>query len=344
MSSTRSHSHRSVFVTERPLVHQNLALEAAPDWLDITMLESPDRETIVAALDGADFMISERSGVIDAEMIRSATNLQLIQRLGTRSHDIDLTAAEQAGVAVCCRTLATSMAVAEHTMALVLSLVKRLRDTTEETVSGHDWGDPALTDANSFVINWSQRQGITMLHGATVGIMGFGEIGTQLAMRLRAFGSDVVYHNPNRLPEALEREQGIRYASFEGLLGESDIVCMLVPSSDQTDGITSPDFLAAMKPGSILVSTGASTTLDEDAVAAAYKSGHLAGVATDGYQWEPVRADNPLLKLADDRRANVILTPHCALGNMILGVEFRAGDYLNIVNLVEGRPLQDRIV
>ncbi len=343
MISDNSHTHRAVFVTDRPAIHQQLALKAAPDWLEISMLESPSRETVVDALDGAEFLISERAGEIDAEMIRGASSLKLIQRLGTRSHDIDLTAAAEAGVVVCCQPLQQSVAVAEHTMALILALVKRLRDVTEETISGHDWGPPVESDANTFAINWSDRQGITSLHGTTIGIVGLGEIGTQLALRLQPFGSDVVYHNPNRLPEEVEKEQGVRWASLTDLLAECRIVCLIVPSSDQTDAMTGREFIDTMRPGSILVSTGASTTLDEQAVADAYLDGRLSGVATDGYRWEPIRSDNPLLALARDRRANVILTPHCALGNMELGLSLRSADYANIINFTSNRPVVNRL-
>jgi len=343
MASQAQAGHQTVFVTDRPLIHQQTALEAAPDFLNITMLESPDRQTIVDALAGAEFMISERAGLIDAAMIRSAPHLKLIQRLGTRSHDIDLAAAAEAGVAVCCQPLQQSVAVAEHTMALILALVKRLRDVTEETISGNDWGPPIPTDANTFAINWSDRQGILSLHGATIGIVGLGEIGTQLAMRLRPFGADVVYHNPSKLPDSLEREQGVRWAPLGDLIAEADVICLLVPSSDQTEGMTDHEFLAATKPGAILVSTGASTTLDEAAVADAYRSGQLSGVATDGYRFEPIRPDNPLISLADDPRANVILTPHCALGNMELGIALRSADYVNIINFLSEHPLLDRL-
>jgi len=111
-------THKTVFVTERPPVHQATAIEAAPETLDITMLASPSRAEIVAALTDAEFLVSERSGRIDAEMIRSAPDLKLIQRLGTRSHDIDLAAAKDAGVVVCCQPLEQSIAVAEQTIGV----------------------------------------------------------------------------------------------------------------------------------------------------------------------------------------------------------------------------------
>lgn len=335
--------HRTVFVTDRPLIHQQSALEAAPSQLDITMLESPEHQTIVDALADAEFMISERAGLIDAAMIRSAPQLKLIQRLGTRSHDIDLGAATEAGVVVCCQPLQQSVEVAEHTMALILALMKRLRDVTEETISGNDWGPPIGTDANTFAINWSDRQGISSLHGASVGIVGLGEIGTQLALRLQPFGAEVLYHNPAKLPDSIEQQQGVRWAPLRDLVATCDVICLLVPCSEQTEGMTDHEFLSSTKPGAILVSTGASTTLDEAAVADAYRSGQLAGVATDGYRFEPIEPDNPLVSLAQDRRANVILTPHCALGNMELGVNLRAADYTNITSFLSGRPLLDRL-
>ena len=96
--------HKTIFTTERGHRHQQAALQAAPDMLDITMLRSPDRATLLQHLPEAEYWISERVGVIDAELIRAAPRLKLILRLGSLTYDIDTEAAKQAGVIVCrCR-------------------------------------------------------------------------------------------------------------------------------------------------------------------------------------------------------------------------------------------------
>ena len=340
--------HRTVFTTDRPLIHRELALEAAPPRLDIEMLVSPDRATLIAALAGAEFLISERAGLIDAEVVAAGRELRLIQRLGSRVHDIDLDAARESGVPVCTWPLAQSTMVAEHAMALILALVKRLGESmavmTGEVDGDRDWGEPRECDAVTFAINWSGRTGITMLTDTTVGIVAMGEIGTELARRLRAFGCRVLYHNRNRLPEWAEERLGVRYRTRDELLGESDVVCLLLPHSEESTGLTDAGFLARMRPGAMLVSCGASTTLDEDAVADALGSGHLAGVATDGHRWEPPRPDAPLVALARDPRANVVLTPHTAQGDIRLTAELRAPEFSNLVALLDGRPLRHRVV
>ncbi len=340
--------HRTVFVTDRPRIHRELARAAAPPELAVEMLVSPDRTALVRALAGAEFLISERSGVIDAEVIAAGSELRLIQRLGSRVHDIDLTAAREAGIAVCTWPLAQSSMVAEHAMTLILALAKRLRESMAVMVGDvegdRDFGEPRLCDADTFAINWSGRTGITMLTDTTVGIVAMGEIGTELALRLRAFGCEVLYHNRNRLPDWAEERLGVRYRTLGNLLGGSDVVCLLLPHSEESTGLTDATFLGDMRPGALLVSCGASTTLDEEAVAAAYRSGHLGGVATDGHRWEPVRPDSPLVALARDPAANVVLTPHTAQGDIRLTAELRRPEFTNLVATLEGRPLLNRVV
>lgn len=337
---------RVVYVSERPEVHRRLALEAAPDGVEVTMVASPTRNALLDTLRAVDpaVLVSERTGVVDDAVLDAAPSLRLVQRLGRRLHDVDLAAAERRGIAVCCWPLPQTVLVAEHAMALTLALAKRLRDSMEVMVGDGDWGEPRRCDADTFAINWSKRTGITGLAGSTVGIVAMGEIGTELAGRLRAFGCDVVYHNRRQLPAEEERRLGVRYAALDALLAASDVVVLLVPHAPETVGMTDPVFCAAMRPGALLVSCGASTTLDEEAVAEAYRSGHLGGVATDGHRWEPVRPADPLVTLARDPAANVVLTPHSAQADLVLGPELRIPEWRNIVHLAAGEPLEHRVV
>ena len=335
--------HRTVYVTSRPQIHRDMALEAAPGALDIDLLVAPDKATIIEALAGAEFLVSDRAGDIDADIIAAGRDLRLIQRLGARCHDIDLDAAAAAGVPVCCWPLPQSAMVAEHTMMLVLALAKRLRDSMNVMIDGSDWGTPQECDANTFAMNWTRRSGISMLTGETVGIVAMGEIGTELALRLRVFGCEVRYHNRRRLPTRAEDRIGVQYRPLDELLAECRIVCLLVPYSPETVGMTDATFLEKMQPGALLVSCGASTTLDEQAVADAYVRGGLGGVATDGHRWEPARPDGPLVLLSRDPAANVVLTPHSAQGNLQLTAEMRAPEYTNLVRILAGEPLLHRV-
>ena len=115
-----------VFLTQRGLRHQEWALAAAPPELDIAMRRDPPREELLALLRTAEFLISERRGTIDAELIAAAPNLRLIQRLGIQSWDIDLTAARAGGVAVCCWPIQGCVMVAEHMLLQILGVLKRV--------------------------------------------------------------------------------------------------------------------------------------------------------------------------------------------------------------------------
>jgi len=343
-AGSRLTGHPTVFVTSRPPIHQRLALEAAPDELDVMMLVSPSTDEICAAVAEAEFLISERSGVIDSRIIDAGRGLQLIQRLGSQAHDIDLDAADAADVPVCTWPVPHSSMVAEHVVMQMLTLAKRAREGSDVVVAaGDEWGPPQRSDADTFAINWSGRTGIRQIRDSTVGIVGLGEIGTEVARLLRIFDCTLLYNRRNRLPDWIEGRLGVSYAALDELLARSDFVCLLLPHSPETEGIADAGFVARMRPGSFLISAGASTLLDEEAVAQGYTSGHLAGVATDGYRWEPVRSDNPLVVLAADPRANVVLTPHAAQADLVLNADLRRGDYTNLVATLEGRPLRHRL-
>jgi phosphoglycerate dehydrogenase-like enzyme len=336
---------RTLFVTQRAPRHQQAALAAAPDDFEIIMRYLPTRDEILALLPTVEFLISERAGKIDAEMIRAGGKLRLIQRLGSQVYDIDLPAAQQAGIPVCYWPIHNCNMVAEHTLMLMLALAKRLCDAAEVAREAGDWGiEPRKCDENTFAYNWSGRRDIRSLFGATVGILGMGEIGTELARRLACMSCTVLYNKRTPLPPATEAELGVRYATVADIQAESDFLCVLLPHSAETAEMINAGFLAGVKPGALLVSTGTSTALNEADVAEAVRSGRLGGMATDGYAWEPIRSDNPLLPLARDPRCNVILTPHIAGGELSAHRDVRVKEYTNLVRLLRGEPLLNRLV
>jgi len=262
------------------------------------------------------------------------------------THDIDVEAAREAGVAVCYRPLYNAMMVAEHVIMQIFGLAKCARECENVLLGPQDWGmEPQKCNANQFVINWSGRRNIKPVFGSTVGIVGFGEIGAELAERLKPLGCRVLYNKRGRLPPEVEASLGIVYAALDTIRAESDFLCLLLPHTDSANGAIDRDFIDGMRQGAFLISSGASSTLNEADVAAAYRSGQLGGVATDGWRWEPLEADNPLLALAKDPQANVVFTPHTAIGTppgADMAASFRAG-WQNIVNLMQGKPLVNRL-
>jgi len=337
--------YKTLFTTERGQRHQQSALAAAPPQLAVTVLRQPDRATLRAHLPETEYFISERVGVIDAEMIQAAPKLKLILRLGSLTYDIDIQAAQAARVVVCYWPQAGVIRVAEHMVMQMLALGKKLRETeTIARTASAAWAESKRTDEDTFAYNWSGRQGITGLWQRTVGILGFGEIGAELARRLRGWDVTLLYYKRRRLPATVEQELGLTYADTDTLLRSSDYIANLLPYFPATDLWLNAEQFAKMKDGAYLVSCGSGSVINEHDLAAAIQSGKLGGAALDTFEWEPLPADNRLVMLARTHD-NVLLTPHVAAGAGGRGniAASQYGDYTNIIYHIEGKPLRYRV-
>lgn len=335
--------HKTVYTTERSLHHQQSALAAAPTALDITMLRQPDRATLLTHLASAEYLISERVGVIDAGLIQAAPKLKLILRLGALTHDIDLVAAQAAGIGVCYWPQGGVIRVAEHVVLQLLALTKKLPETSAVALEASErWGASKRTDEDTFAYNWSRRQNVLGLWQATIGILGFGEIGAELARRLSGWEVNLLYHKRRRLPLVAEQTFGLTYADFDTLVATSDYIVCLLPYFPATNLLINAAVFAQMKKGAYLVSCGSGSVINETDLAAAIQSGKLAGAALDTFEWEPIQAQNPLVALAK-AGYNVLLTPHVAAGAIRAVPSEREQEYSTILQHLNGLPLRYRI-
>jgi phosphoglycerate dehydrogenase-like enzyme len=340
--------------------HQQWRLDAAPAELSVTMRRHPTRDEIISLIPQADVLISERSGHIDRGMIEAGTNLKLIQRIGSLYYDIDLSAARERGIPVATRPIRSVIAVAEQMMLQMLAVLRRampLQQVVRTPPEAFTFrvplkpGDapsdvpftPRRTNEDVFAFNWSHQTRVGLLYGKTVGILGFGEIGAELARRLATWECRILYSKRARLPAETERDLHIDYREQEALLRESDIVVCLLPYFRETDLWLNAERIAMMKRGAYLCEAGSGSVVDEQAVADAIHSGHLAGATFDTYEWEPIRQDNPLLLLADnDPTSNVFLTPHIGSCNDIPHSEFPEF-YANALRMLHNEPLAGRV-
>jgi phosphogluconate 2-dehydrogenase len=244
--------------------------------------------------------------------LSAAPHVRLIQRYGGREDGIDLSAATGAGVAVAVMPLRGCIAVAECAMTLVLALSKQLVRAHELTVSGayRDRGlVPEMTGQRKHAFQWMGIEGLFELSGRTLGVVGFGEIGTEVARRAQAFGMEVVYTKRTPLPEALESRLEATWKPLEELLACSDVVVVAAPHTAETERMIGVPQLAAMRRSAILVNVSRGGLIDEDALVTALREHRIAGAGLDVFVQEPVPFDHPLLSLG-----NVILTPHIGGG------------------------------
>ncbi|MCB0107031.1 MAG: hypothetical protein KDE53_14020 [Caldilineaceae bacterium] len=335
--------YRTLFLTDRSPHHQEAARKAAPPALDLMIRRRPSRDELLTLLPDVEILISERADTIDAALLAAAPKLQLIQRLGSLTYDIDVAAAKAQGITVCYWPLRGCIMVAEHMVLQMLSLVKRLAEVKAVAETAADWGRTARrTDENTFAYNWSGRRAIEGLYGQRVGILGFGEIGVELTRRLQPFApATIFYHKRTRLPATVEAALEIVYAAPDELIAQVDFLCLLLPYAAETDHFLNAARLATMKPGAFLVSCGSGSVIDEAALAATLRRGALGGAALDTFEWEPLQPDNPLLPLARQPMMNVVLSPHTAAGAAERKEDRgRSSDFANIERFLAGEPLR----
>lgn len=262
--------------------------------VDLVVISPPQatEEQICEAVRGASAIIGDYSAhnFITRKVLQEAEGCSIVQFGSVGYEGVDLKAAKELGVPVC-NGFQDGVSVAEHALMLILALLRRII-YAHETLSKGKW------------TQWELRGKIQPFNGKTLGILGLGTIGTQVAIRARAFGPKMIYNKRTRLPEDEERRLGIEYRTFQRLLEESDIITIHVPLTEETRGMIGEAEFARMKDGAILLNVARKDVVDEAALAEAFRAGKLSGAAVD---YEPFDPESPLIGLD-----NVILTPHVA--------------------------------
>jgi D-3-phosphoglycerate dehydrogenase len=224
---------------------------------------------------------------IDSSVIEAAATLQVIARYGVGVDRVDVEAATRKGIVVTNTPGANSVAVAELTIALMLALGRRICAANQATRSGE----------------WPRYSGIG-LKGKTIGLLGFGAIGREVASRLKAFGCRIVVADPCVGPDCTDT-YAVHLVPLEELLASSDFISLHASLNASTSRLVDHGFLKKMKKGAFLVNTARGELIDEGALCDALEKGHLAGAALDCFSEEPPAPDHPLFRFPQ-----VIVTPH----------------------------------
>ncbi|HEY7130925.1 MAG TPA: NAD(P)-dependent oxidoreductase [Candidatus Limnocylindrales bacterium] len=298
--------------------------ERLPDDVRVVAVRGFDDEEFGRLAGDAEILVNARRP-IGADALRLAPRTRLIQCIGVGIDAIDLEAARAAGVAVAYNPGVNRTGAAEHTLMLMLALIKRL------PISEH------VTRAGRFSPGDVIGAGIDDLADAIVGVVGMGEIGRTVAALVAAFGSRVVYASRRPNPE-VDAALGARRLALDELLETANIVTLHVPLGPETHNLIGAEELARMRPGSWLVNCGRGGLVDEAALRDAVVSGHLAGAALDVLEHEN-DGTNPFADLPQ-----VIVTPHVGGGsrNSMAGVVERST--ANIRRFLAGEGLRDQVV
>jgi lactate dehydrogenase-like 2-hydroxyacid dehydrogenase len=283
----------TVGIDVRGPLDEQIALAASTEYLSLSGTQLPDE-------------------------VLKASGPRLLQILSAGWDFLNFSLIRELEVPVANNGGANSWAVADHTLLLLLAVYHRLIEADAATRSG-DWGGP-LNGMNAFE-----------LAGKTVGVLGIGSIGRQVAKRLHAFDAKVQYHDVQRLTREQEQALGLTYVGIEEMFETSDAVTVHVPLVPQTHHLVGRKLLASMKTTAVIVNTSRGALIDEAALIAALANNRIAGAGLDVFEVEPVEPDNPLLKMSQ-----VIVTPHSAGNNWDAWSRRAAFGYANIARVQRG--------
>ena len=291
--------------------------ERAPDGIELVLVDPSLSDGEKAALCGdVDAIISSD---VSNEVLRQCANLKLVQTLSAGYDRLDLPTILEMGVPVANNGGANAIAVSEHTIAMMISLSTRLWRQYEVTMNQRQWKSQL------------DQYRILEITNKTIGIVGLGRIGKQVAKRLKGFDTRTIYHDVIEIDDDVLQDLNAEPVGFDELLMESDIVTLHVPLTRRTRGMMSDREFGLMKPTAFLVNCCRGPVVDEAALHRALTSGAIAAAGLDVLEVEPTPQDNPLFDLD-----NAVITPHMAGP----GEEStrRAADfaYYNIVRVLAG--------
>ncbi len=265
-------------------------VELLRDRAEVVLVAGCGRDRLIAELSEADAAIVRSATELDAELLAAAPKLRVIARAGVGVDNVDLDCATRRGIAVVNTPTGNTIAAAEHAMAMMLALARRIPAASAALKEGR----------------WLKKEATgRQLYRKTLGIVGLGKIGQEVARRARAFEMTLIACDPF-VPADSARELGIEPVEMDELLSRSDVITLHAALTEQTRQMIGAEELARMKPGALLVNCARGALVDEDALIAALSSGRLGGAALDVFEHEPEpRAD--LVGLP-----NVVATPHVA--------------------------------
>ena len=283
-----------------------------------------DEDKLPVLLHKADYLVVEKVVITEQMLGWGKGRLKLVQKFGNNPANIDIEGAKRLGIPVSCLRRVSSVSVAEHVLAMIFALSRKLvfshvivKDRIHASDGLSSDGPPRTR------YNWGGVEDIRLVSGKTLGLVGFGENAFELAVLARGIGMKILYTQRHRASMDRESAVAARYVpSLRDMLQESHVTSIHVPYGPLTDKMFNHETLSSMKAGSFLINISRGGVVDEASLARVLEEKKIAGAALDVYRWEPVPSDSPLLRLE-----NVIWSPHNAAG----AEEFLLQDCLDLL-------------
>lgn len=296
------------------LAEEGLELLRAEHEVDVRTGLPPAE--LIDLLPGYHALLVRSQVQVDATLIAAGRDLQVIGRAGVGVENIDLAAATTAGITVVNAPTGNTIAAAEHTLALLFALTRRIA-AADASIRRGEWARSSFTGRE--------------LRGRTLGIIGLGKIGMTVADRARALEMELIGHDPY-VTEEVAGHHGVRLLTMAALLERADVVTVHVPLTRATQGLIGAAQLARMKPDALLVNVARGGVVDEDALAAALSAGRLGGAAVDVFAAEPP-VGSPLLSAP-----GTVLTPHLGASTAEAQTRVAVEAAQQVLDVLAGRP------
>ncbi|GAB3157400.1 phosphoglycerate dehydrogenase [Amycolatopsis sp. NPDC004378] len=286
------------------LIAEKLApsvLSVFGDEVEVRNVDGTDRSALLEAVKSADALLVRSATQVDAEVLGATTQLKVVARAGVGLDNVEVPAATERGVLVVNAPTSNIVSAAEHAVALLLSVARRV-PAADQSLRGGEWKRSSFSGVE--------------LQGKTIGVVGLGKIGQLFSKRLAAFDTEIIAYDPY-VSAARAAQLGIELVTLDELLARADAISIHLPKTPETKGLIDAEALKKTKPGVIIVNAARGGLIVEQDLADALRSGHVGGAGIDVFASEPTTS-SPLFELE-----NVVVTPH--LGASTAEAQDRAG-------------------
>lgn len=304
-----------------------------PDDFNFTFIKRPIlEEDLINAIKDAEFLLVNSTHEVSKKVIESAPNLKMIHTNGVGYDKVDVKTASKHNVMVVNNKAVNNISVAELTICLIIEGLRRCA-----TLQNYIYDE--YLNATHKVNSYNQRE----LANKVVGLIGLGDIGKEVAKRLNAFNTKILYYKRNPLSKEEENKYNITYASLEDLLKQSDIISLHIPANNDTRHMINKEAISLMKKSAIIINTGRGELIDQDALIEALENDLIYGACLDVCTPEPLPKDNPLLNMSKEARDKLLITPH--IGGNTYEANSRSISWIieDIKKYLEGKEIENII-
>ncbi|MFQ5818422.1 MAG: glyoxylate reductase [Candidatus Heimdallarchaeota archaeon] len=281
--------------------------------------QPPPKTTLLEKVKAINGLLPLLTDSIDSEVLSVGKNLLVVCQMAVGYDNIDVAEATRRGIYVTNTPGVLTETTADYSFALLMATARRITEADKWVRAGHwkvPWGPMMFLGGD--------------IHGKTLGVIGLGRIGTEVARRATGFGMKVIYYDQVRKSE-LEQTLGLQYTEFERLLQEADFVSLHVPLTKETHHLIGENEFNLMKKTAYLINTSRGPVIDEEALYRGLSEGIIAGAGLDVFVEEPISKDNPLLTLE-----NVTFSPHIASASIETRTKMAEMAVINMIEFFEG--------